>query len=284
MIFFPNCKINIGLEVIGKRGDGFHDIETFMFPVSGLCDILEIVPGTNGVTFTASGIPVEGDPERNLCMRAWLLMAERYGVSGAKMHLHKAIPSRAGLGGGSSDAAFTIKGIDKLFSLGLPQQEMEELAAQLGSDVPFFISDTPQMASGRGDILTDCAAGLEKGTGLIIVKPEVSISTAEAYSNITPARPVESLADRFARGIKSWKGTVANAFEPYFFSVHPQLAGIKERLYEQGAVYASMSGSGSAFYGIFDGKTPAETELSMNAAALALKKEFGELFVYQQII
>ncbi|MCL2560891.1 MAG: 4-(cytidine 5'-diphospho)-2-C-methyl-D-erythritol kinase [Rikenellaceae bacterium] len=250
MIFYPNCKINIGLDVLGRRADGYHDIVTLMIPVAGLCDILEIVPAAES-RFTQSGIDA-GAPEQNLCVRAYNLMRERFGIPAAAIHLHKIIPPAAGLGGGSSDAAFTIRGLDKIFSLDLSVEEMERLAAELGSDVPFFIRNTPQLAVGRGEILTPFDPQLA-GKKVVIIVPSVRVSTAEAYAGVAVREPAAPLAERLASGVGAWRNNgVENAFEPSIFARYPLLARIKESLYAAGALYASMSGSGSAVYGIFE--------------------------------
>lgn len=255
MLFFPNCKINIGLDVLSRRRDGFHDISTVMMPVRGLCDVLEIVPsGKLSLEFTQSG-GAAGPLDENLCVRAWNLMAERYGLPGACIHLHKIIPTGAGLGGGSSDAAFTLKGLNKIFSLGLTDRELESIAAELGSDTAFFIRNETCLASGRGEILEPYMLDLS-GLRLVIVKPDISVSTAEAYAGITPHIPATPLAERISAGIREWRGTVTNAFEPHIFARHPEIGRVKQRLFDGGAVYASMSGSGSAVYGFFPAETP----------------------------
>ena len=287
MIFFPNCKINIGLNVLRRRGDGFHDIETVMVPVEGLCDVLEIVPAEGGgVTFRQSGLGVGCPEEQNLCVRAYRLMAGRYGIGGVAMHLHKVVPSGAGLGGGSSDAAFTIKGLNKIFSLGLSTEQMELLAAELGSDTAFFIRNEPQLAQGRGEMLSPYPVSLA-GKRLLIVKPGVSIPTAEAYSGVSPGVPARRLTELLGEDIRAWRHTVANDFEPHIFAMHPELGEIKECLYNKGALYASMSGSGSAVYAIFDDAGGRECLLGDARTceiSAGLRKNFGELFVYQQLI
>lgn len=291
MIFFPGCKVNIGLDVLRRRADGFHDIETLMLPVTGLCDILEIVPSAgSGAELSVSGIAVDCPPDRNLCMRAYGLMRGRFGIGGVRMHLHKVVPFGAGLGGGSSDAASVIKGLGKVFSLGLDMKTMEGLAAELGSDAAFFVRNEPRMAAGRGEILTPHPAGLG-GKLIVIVKPDIQVSTAEAYAGITPRTPETPLKERLSAGIATWKDTVVNAFEPSVFARHPELAQIKESLYNEGALYASMSGSGSAVYGIFEGgdaprpdyATAPEDPRAVRIRGL-LEKRFGKLFVYQQVI
>ena len=291
MIFFPNCKINIGLDVLRRRTDGFHDIETLMLPVTELCDILEVVPAQGrGADFSQSGLAVDCPPETNLVIRAYGLMARRYGIGGARIHLHKIIPSGAGLGGGSSDAASTIKGLNKVFGLELGTEEMEALAAELGSDTPFFIRNEPQLARGRGEILTPYPSAIA-GYRLVVVKPDIHISTAEAYAGVTPRTPSAPLSERLAGGPGAWKDVVENAFEASVFARHPQLQRIKGALYGHGAVYASMSGSGSAVYGVFEGGdvpaeryTTTERDEKTSRIAMSLKEEFGDPFVFQQVI
>lgn len=266
MLFFPNCKINIGLDVLSRRADGFHDISTVMMPVKGLCDVLEIVPSEEpGLQFTQSGLEA-GPTDDNLCVRVWNLMAARYGLPGARIHLHKIVPTGAGLGGGSSDAAFTIKGLNKIFSLGLDNTVLESLAADLGSDTAFFIRNETSIASGRGEILEPYSLNIG-GLRLVIVKPDVSVSTAEAYAGIVPHIPERPLAERVSANVREWKDSVTNAFEPHIFAKYPEIGRIKQRLYDAGAVYASMSGSGSAVYGIF----PIDVRVAVSA-------------IYQQLI
>ena len=257
MIAFPNCKINLGLRVVRKRADGFHDIETVMVPVPGLCDALEILPTeTDGCEFSSSGLIVDAPAEKNLCVRAYRLMQERYGIPGVRMHLHKHIPFGAGLGGGSADAAFTLKMLNELFAVGLPERELESLAAELGSDTAFFTANRPALAQGRGEVLTPVGLDL-RGYRLLIVKPPTGISTAEAYAGITPAVTDRSLTDILAGDRNEWKQCLKNDFEPVVFQKHPEIAAIKERLYDLGAVYAAMSGSGSAVFGLFEGRPEA---------------------------
>lgn len=253
MLFFPNCKINIGLDILRKRPDGYHDIETVMYPVHGLCDGLEIirtdVPG--GMRFTSSGLPIDCLPEKNLVVKAFHLMHGKYGLDGVAIHLHKIIPSGAGLGGGSADAAFTIAGLNTIFGLGLPHEKLEALAAELGSDVPFFVRNTPQFCAGRGEVMTPADISLEEKY-LLIVNPGIHISTAEAYAGTTPSEPAYSLVEAVRLPVEKWQEKVGNSFEESLFKAHPRLGLLKKSLYESGAVYASMTGSGSAVYGIFD--------------------------------
>ena len=290
MILFPCCKINLGLDVTAKRGDGYHELETVMLPVDGLCDILEIVPGEEkGAAFTSSGLALDCPDDSNLCLKAYRLMAGRYPIGGVRIHLHKIIPFGAGLGGGSADAAYAIKGLDRLFSLGIDTEQMESLAAELGSDTAFFIRNTPRLAQRRGEILSPSPVGEQlRGKTLVIVKPAFGISTSEAYAGIKPERPSVPLVERLRGDIGSWKQTVKNDFERHIFEAYPVLAEIKQTLYDHGALYASMSGSGSAVYGIFDAAqdrsqrplhTPLPTDILHN-----LRTSFPDLFVYQQII
>lgn len=255
MVFFPNCKINIGLDILRRRDDGFHEVETLMYPVGGLCDILEIVPAVgDDVIFSSAGLAMDCPAENNLCVKAYRLMKERYGLGGVKMHLHKITPSGAGLGGGSADAAYTVKGLDRMFRLGLADGEMEEIAGRLGSDTLFFIKNEPVIARGRGEIMERCDAPLQelKGKLLIIAKPPFGISTAEAYSGIVPVVPEVPLAERLSSGLDGWRENVGNGFEKHLFKAYPQLTFIKDAFYGHGALYASMSGSGSSVFGIFE--------------------------------
>lgn len=253
MILFPPCKVNIGLDITAKRPDGYHNIETLMIQVKELCDSLEIVRGGDILEFSSSGLSLDCTDKDNIAAKAWMLMREKYGIGGVKAHLHKAIPFGAGLGGGSSDAAYMLRGLNALFSLNLSSAALEPLAAQLGSDVPLFLYDTPRYCTGRGEIMKPFDVGLS-GLHIVIIKPIVSISTAQAYSGITPYLPTVSLEERLLKPVSNWKGTIGNDFEKSVFCRYPQLADIKSSLYEYGAVYASMSGSGSAIYGIFDHK------------------------------
>lgn len=272
MISFPYCKINIGLDIIRKRADGYHDINTLMIPVRGLCDSLEIVQSNgSGAEFSQSGIIADCNPEQNLCVKAYELMRAEYGIGGVLMHLHKAVPFGAGLGGGSSDAAFAIKGLNDLFSLGIDDGRMEQLAAKLGSDTAFFIKGKPALARGRGEVLTPMDMNVLEGMHIVIVKPDINISTAEAYSNVKPHIPQTTLAEHLNSDISLWRDCIGNDFERGIFSLYPRLSDIKEWLYDQGAVYASMSGSGSSLFGLFR----SEPQLQPIAA---------ELFIHQSVI
>lgn len=252
MLLFPHCKINLGLDVLRRRSDGFHDIETVMYPVSGLCDGLEIVPAPgDGAVFTFSGISFDCPGDKNLVSTAYDLMRTEYGIGGVKIHLHKAIPLGAGLGGGSSDAAFVLRGLNTVFTLGLDADALESLAARLGSDAPFFIQNRPRLCEGRGEVMSDAAVDLS-GKYIVIVKPPFAVSTAEAYAGIRPYVPQVSLRERISRPLHEWRGSLTNAFRETVFARYPLLADIEDSLYNAGALYASMSGSGSAMFGIFD--------------------------------
>lgn len=249
MIVFPNCKINLGLHVVSKRADGFHELETVFYPLP-LTDALEVIsPGK--LAFTTSGIAVPGDSGDNLCLKAWRLLKQDFPeIPEVNIHLHKHIPIGAGLGGGSADAAFMLQLLNNRFQLELTKEQLISYAAILGSDCPFFIENKAVYATGRGEIMTPIDLDLS-GWSFVLVYPGVHINTGWAFGKITPKAPVSSLQQRIMQPVETWKETISNDFEAAVFSAHPELAGIKEKLYAAGAVYASMSGSGSAFVGIF---------------------------------
>lgn len=255
MIVFPPAKINIGLSVLFKRNDGFHEIESVLYPIP-LYDVLELLPAAT-FSFRSSGLPISGSEESNLCIRAYELMKKRFEIGGVYMHLLKNIPMGAGLGGGSADAAYVIKGLNELFQLNLTVNEMRDLAGELGSDCPFFIEAKPAFATGRGECLRLLPLDL-KGKYIKVIKPEVHTSTADAYSLVSKS-PLRSIENALARGIDQWKDVLFNAFEIPFFAFHPEMKGIKEELYGEGAFYASLTGSGSAFYGLFEHKPSAQS-------------------------
>lgn len=252
MIAFPNAKINIGLFITARRPDGYHDIASVMMPVDW-CDILEIVPAKDDVTtLTVTGRRVDCPAEKNLVMRAYRAMEERYNLPAVDIFLRKIIPDGAGLGGGSADAAFTITTLDKLFGLGLSDDAMAGIAATIGSDCPFFIYNKPMLATGTGTTLSPVSLSL-KGHTLVIIKPDVHVSTTEAYGGCRPQPSTLFLPDVLATmPPEEWKQSgVRNDFEETVFSHHPLIAGIKSTLYDMGAEYASMSGSGASVFGIF---------------------------------
>lgn len=251
MILFPNAKINLGLHILSKREDNYHNLETLMHPI-GLFDILEFLPGKETETsLRHTGIPVSGEISENLVYKAYILLKEKYQLPELKIHLHKMIPAGAGLGGGSSDAAFMLKGLNQFFGLKLSISELHEYAAILGSDCSFFIENVPALASGRGEILAP-AENYIKNYKILLFFPGFPVSTKEAYSGITPNSERESLFSVLETGISDWKLNLRNDFEKTVFEKYPQLGILKDSLYECGAVYASLSGSGSAVYGIFE--------------------------------
>lgn len=248
MIAFPNCKINLGLHVLKKRNDGYHDIETVFYPVKWR-DALEIVKAEK-FELKQTGKSINVNAENNLCANAWKLMQDKFNIGDVQIHLHKVIPTGAGLGGGSSDAAETIKLLNKLFELKLSDNELEELASEIGSDCAFFIKSNPVLARGRGNIITEIEIDLSSYK-ILIIKPEVSVSTSEAYGKVTP-KASDSLTEIIKLKPEFWKDKLINDFEIPVFKIYPEIAEIKNKLYEIGAVYASMSGSGSAVYGLFE--------------------------------
>ena len=252
MVFFPPCKINLGLRIIEKRSDGFHNIETCFYPVPWT-DILEIIP-SSAFAFTTSGLQVPGDEQNNLCVKAYRLLASAYDLPPVKIHLHKILPMGAGLGGGSADAAYVLRGLDEVFGLNIQLVKLNEFASRLGSDCAFFLYDKPMIGSGKGEVLSETALTL-KGNFIVIVKPEVHISTQSAYSGVTPDNTSPLIRDVIEKTpFTEWKSLLSNDFEKSIFTTYPQLAEIKQRMYDVGAVYASMSGSGSSIFGIFDNK------------------------------
>lgn len=253
MIAFPNAKINIGLYITSRRSDGYHNIETAMMP-TGWCDILEIVPSKGGEsTLTVTGRGVDCPMEKNLVMRAYRAMESRYNLPAVEIYLHKIIPDGAGLGGGSADAAFTIKVLNEIFELGLEESTMAEIASTIGSDCPFFIYNRPMLATGTGTTLSPVEIDLQ-GSTLVIVKPDAHVSTAEAYGGCNP-QPTGIALPEILAGTppKEWnqKG-VKNDFEATVFKHHPEIGDVKTRIGEMGAEYTAMSGSGAAVFGIFE--------------------------------
>lgn len=250
MVCFPNAKINLGLNIISKREDGFHNIETIFYPI-GLSDILEFIPSkTLNTTIQTTGVSLNIPDEENICFKAYQLLKQEYELPNLEIFLHKTIPSGAGLGGGSSDASFLLKELNNYFKLGINNVELESLAARLGSDCPFFIENKPVFAHGRGELFQKIELDLSDYY-IYLVKPDVFVSTVEAYSGVQPQEPSKSLAELIKAPVIEWKDTIINDFELNIFRKHPLLSQIKESLYQQGAVYAAMSGSGSSLFGIF---------------------------------
>lgn len=262
MITYPNAKINLGLYVTERRSDGYHNLETVFYPIP-LCDTLEIVieenPGKTDGSFTVQtadytlqteGITIDSEPEKNLVVKALRNLKRDFRIPRVRIRLKKNIPSGAGLGGGSSDAAFTLKMLNEMFGLSLSDDELEQRAATLGADCAFFIRNHATFATGIGNIFEPVSLNL-KGWYFVLVKPDVFVSTKEAYAQITPHKPIYRLTDVIAHSLGSWKDTMSNDFEPGIFSLYPAVGNIKQALYDMGAVYASMSGSGSSVFGIF---------------------------------
>ena len=257
MIIFPNAKINLGLNVTSRRLDGYHNIETLFYPI-GLRDILEVVPAHNnsrrstGCTLHGTGIDVGCNFDENLVVKAYHLLNKYYPLPAMDIYLWKVIPCKAGLGGGSSDAAFSLKLFNELAELHLSEKELEALAAQLGADCPFFIRNQPVMATGTGAVFKSINVSL-KGYFIYIIKPPAEVSTKEAYAGVTPQIPTISVREIVTHyRLEEWNKYLTNDFEASIFKQLPELQRIKEQLYDSGALYASMTGSGSAFYGIFE--------------------------------
>jgi 4-diphosphocytidyl-2-C-methyl-D-erythritol kinase len=252
MIVFPNCKINLGLHILEKRADGYHNIETIFYPVP-LHDSLEIITGDEEdiIEFSQSGLDIHGDPNSNLCIKAIeLLKNEGHEIPGIKMHLHKSIPMGAGLGGGSADGAYTLKLLNEKYHLHIPIEKLNEYALALGSDCPFFIHNYPALGAGRGEKLSSLNLDL-KGYYLAVVNPNIHVSTADAFAGCTPNKNRSSLVNAISEPIEHWKENLHNDFETTVFEKYPAIKSCKEKMYKLGAVYASMSGSGSSVYGLF---------------------------------
>jgi 4-diphosphocytidyl-2-C-methyl-D-erythritol kinase len=259
MILFPNSKINLGLHVTSKLSDGFHSIETVFYPIQWQ-DILEIVPNKNThkkIEFTTSGIPIDGNFENNLCIKAYNLLDAEFKLPPVRMHLHKIIPMGAGLGGGSADAAYTLKILNLVFELGLSNNSLAEYASKLGSDCAFFIHNKPIFAKGKGNIFSEINLCL-KDYWLLVVKPNVHVNTGDAYAGVTPKKPTQNLYEVLKQNPKTWNNILVNDFEESIFLKHPTIKNIKEKMYNAGAMYSSMSGSGAAVYGIFNNEPNAE--------------------------
>ncbi|MDD2293232.1 MAG: 4-(cytidine 5'-diphospho)-2-C-methyl-D-erythritol kinase [Bacteroidales bacterium] len=249
MIFFPNAKINLGLNIIERRVDGFHNIETLYYPCYQMTEMLEVVAQPETAMYIY-GLKVDGNLMDNLCMKAYRLLARHYDLPPAGIHLYKKIPIGAGLGGGSADAAFTLMALNRLFSLDISDDDLAGYAAVLGSDCPLFIYNKPMIARGRGEILTPYRDILD-GYKIEIVHPEIFISTKEAYLGVTPHKAEVPLEEALKYPVEQWREVLFNDFEESIFKKYPVLAKEKEFLYNRGAVYASLSGSGSALFGLF---------------------------------
>lgn len=252
MITYPNAKINLGLNIVEKRPDGYHNLETVFYPIN-IQDALEVntSDSENEYTLTISGTPIEGDPESNLVVKAYKLLKQDFPeMPNIDIHMYKHIPTGAGLGGGSADAAFMIKLLNDKFKLDISVEKMEEYSAKLGADCAFFIQNKPVFASGIGNIFESIQLSL-KGYYLLLVKPDIFVSTKDAFAHITPKRPETSLKEIIRMPVETWRATMKNDFEDSVFQKFPEIAAIKDKLYDMGAIYASMSGSGSSVFGIF---------------------------------
>jgi len=250
LLSFPNAKINLGLFITRKRRDGFHDLESVFYPVPWR-DALEVIEADK-TKFTSSGLDIPGDPNDNLVMKAYQLLRKDFQLDPVQIHLHKIIPMGAGLGGGSADAAFALKMVNELFQLYLEDSFLEDYAAQLGSDCPFFIGNRPVLATGRGTEFTDIDLDLS-GKYLVLVNPGIHVGTKEAYANVKPQEaPIHLKEVVESQPLADWKNQVHNDFEDSIFPNHPAIAQLKETLYGAGAAYAAMTGSGSTVLGLFE--------------------------------
>ena len=252
MITYPNAKINLGLNIVEKRPDGYHNLETVFYPIN-LQDALEVnlMEGEEEFSLKVSGVPIEGEPENNLVVKAYRLLKKDYpDMPAIDIHMYKHIPTGAGLGGGSADAAFMIKLLNEKFKLNLSIEKMEEYAAILGADCAFFIQNKPVFASGIGNIFEPIQLSL-KGYYLVLVKPDIFVSTKDAFAHNTPMQPAQSLKDIIRMPVETWRATMKNDFEESVFQKFPEITAIKDKLSDLGAIYASMSGSGSSVFGIF---------------------------------
>ncbi len=261
MLTFPNAKINLGLNILEKRSDGFHNIESVFYPI-GWCDALEIIKATD-FSFSTTGLEIPGNSKNNLIIKAFDLLYDLIAIQEAEngfkkntksqiaIHLHKVLPMGAGIGGGSADGAFALKMINEIFALGLDTKQLQHFASRLGSDCPFFIENTPKFCFEKGNKFEEIELNL-KGKYILLINPQIHISTAEAYAGVMPKKPLISIQEITKSPIKQWKGVLTNDFEENILKNHLKIARIKNDLYDLGASYASMTGSGSTVFGIFD--------------------------------
>lgn len=249
MVSFPNAKINLGLRVLRMRQDGFHEIDSCFYPVPWN-DILEIVKSEK-FNFSATGLPIPGDTDNNLCIKAFNFLKTDFDIGNVAIHLHKVIPMGAGLGGGSADGAFTLVSLNKLFNLGLTNAELRVFAAKLGSDCPFFIDNQPSIVGGRGEKLAPSKLSLT-GTWIVLVNPDIHIPTAEAYSSLKPAIPNQGVKEVLHQPNSEWQEHLINDFENPIAAKHQEIDHIKKQLLDAGAFYSSMTGSGSTVFGLFE--------------------------------
>jgi 4-diphosphocytidyl-2-C-methyl-D-erythritol kinase len=261
LLTFPNAKLNLGLYVTARRPDGYHSLESVFLPLPW-ADVLEVLPAPKGqeaASLALTGRPIPGEVATNLCLKAYeLLKADFPELPAAQLHLHKIVPIGAGLGGGSADAAFALRAISDVFKLNLSVEVLESYARRLGADCAFFIQNQPRLALEKGDVFEDISLNLA-GTACVVVYPGLHISTAEAYARIVPQAPKTPLRAALAQPVSTWRDTVSNDFETALTPTYPVLADIKQQLYAAGATYASLSGSGSAVYGLFAGVGEAPT-------------------------
>ncbi|MCB0397816.1 MAG: 4-(cytidine 5'-diphospho)-2-C-methyl-D-erythritol kinase [Flavobacteriales bacterium] len=252
MVVFPQAKINIGLRILRKRTDGYHDIESLFYPIP-LYDVLEIITddGTEGFSLEQSGLNIGTSSGNNLVEKAWMVLAGDHALSGMRAWLHKVLPMGAGLGGGSSDGAWALKVMNDIAGLGLSDETLESYASVLGSDCPFFIKGRPAWVTGRGEVMAPSSLSLT-GFYLVLVCPDIHVATVDAYANILPDDSGTSLSNLLELPVAQWRENIQNDFEDPVFRKYPALKKVKEKLYKEGAVYASMTGSGSALYGIFE--------------------------------
>ncbi|MBO4907324.1 MAG: 4-(cytidine 5'-diphospho)-2-C-methyl-D-erythritol kinase [Bacteroidaceae bacterium] len=248
MILYPNAKVNLGLNIVGSRPDGYHDIETIFYPIP-LQDALEVQVSAQP-SFRLAGTPLDCAAGDNLVIKVQRMMQDKYQLPPLDIYLYKHIPSGAGLGGGSSDAAFMMRLLNEKFQLGLTDEEMESRLSALGADCAFFVKNKPVFATGIGNVFTPLELSLS-GWTLVLVKPNSSVSTKEAYAGVKIAHPEVPLTELVKEPVQNWQGRLCNAFEPTVFAAHPEIAAIKDKLLDLGAAYASMSGSGSAVFGLF---------------------------------
>ncbi|MBR3551112.1 MAG: 4-(cytidine 5'-diphospho)-2-C-methyl-D-erythritol kinase [Bacteroidales bacterium] len=247
---YVTAKINLGLQIVRKREDGYHDLQTVFYPTDFYHDIMSLTPCSSEFEFELESEEDLGPSDNNLCVKAFRMLQQDYGIEGVHLYLEKGIPTGAGLGGGSADAAFTLKILVNAFQLPVTEEQMLRYALQLGSDVPFFLYNQPMYATGRGEVMTPIDLDLS-AYRLKIVKPDIHVSTKEAYAGITPKESNIFLPNVLQQNVSTWKDVVVNDFEESVFAKHPELREIKEAFYRDGALYASMSGSGSAIFGLF---------------------------------
>lgn len=265
MLTFPTSKINIGLQITEKRSDGYHNLLSCFYPV-GWGDVLELIPAET-FTFSSSGLLIPGNLSQNLCVKAYNLLKADFDLPPVNIHLHKLVPIGAGLGGGSADAAFTLKLLNERFLLNLNSSQLEDYARQLGSDCAFFVQNKPMYCREKGDVFDEITVGIA-GYTIVLVYPNLAISTAEAYAGVQPRLPETPLWKLLQLPVEEWRNWVHNDFEDSLFPRYPVLQEVKEKLYNLGAVYASMSGSGSTIYGIF-------------SSAPAITNQFGDYHVWK---